>query len=453
MKRSRGFLFAILMLLAVLALVSCSETPASAYDLAVQNGYTGDVVEWLSDLQGDDLDIKDIYSAACEEGYEGDFLSFLKEYLSFTDEEIENAGEGESTIDHALLSGVSIRCSFQYRVQVGFGFGYTTMKEATQSGSGVIYRLDRESGDAYIITNYHVVYYHSSVTEDKISDNISVYLYGKESYLTNNDIYRIPAEYIGGSMQYDIAVLKVSGSDIIKNSDARAVEVMNSNLISVGTPALAIGNAKGIGLSVTRGVVSIDSETTTMTASDNVTRISQRVIRVDTAINEGNSGGGLFNEKGKLIGIVNAKIISDNVDAIGYAIPSNVAVYVADNIIELCDGAENKQVKRCMLGITLDAVGYSAYFDTATDTTRIRETVAITSVASSGFATGSLQVGDIITKMTIAGTDYTVDRTFIPIDLMLTIRVGDTVTFSIIRNAEPIEVSFTMGEDSIAIIE
>ena len=62
-------------------------------------------------------------------------------------------------------------------------------------------------------------------------------------------------------------------------------------------------------------------------------KTEMRVIRVDTAVNPGNSGGGLFNSKGELIGIVNAKIISSDVENIGYAIPSSVAINVADNII------------------------------------------------------------------------------------------------------------------------
>ena len=77
--------------------------------------------------------------------------------------------------------------------------------------AGVIYKLDKSAGDAYIITNYHAV----ANSENGISDNISVFIYGSEI----NDL-AISADYVGGSMYYDIAVLKIENSDILKASDA-----------------------------------------------------------------------------------------------------------------------------------------------------------------------------------------------------------------------------------------
>ena len=97
----------------------------------------------------------------------------------------------------------------------------------------------------------------------------------------------------------------------------------------VGSSAIAIGNAQGLGISSTSGVVSVDSEYITMTAADGKTAVAFRVMRVDTAINSGNSGGGMYDDNGNLIGIVNAKIVYDGVENIGYAIPSNGAVSVA----------------------------------------------------------------------------------------------------------------------------
>lgn len=444
MRYAKRIVLFLLLLSIVISLVSCLKTK-TPYDIAVENGYTGSVADWLEDLRGDDLDIRDIYAAAVENGYTGDFLTFLSEFLSYNESEVEDGlGSAPVGISKSMLASVSVVCGFSYRVESSL---FPTTKKSTQSGSGVIYQLDRESGDAYIITNYHVVYYYNSTTDNKISDDISVYLYGKESAQ-----YAIPATYVGGSMQYDIAVLKVTGNEILRQSDAVAVEVADSNLVTVGTTAIAIGNPEGAGISVTRGVVSVDSENITMKASDNYTTVTHRLMRVDTAINSGNSGGGLFSEGGKLIGIVNAKMSSNKVENIGYAIPSNVATYVAQNIIDTCDGASRTGVSKCMLGVTLSVTGSSAYYDDETGIARIRETVTVTDVLPNSLAHRRIERNDIITAIQIGESTYPIDRSFIVIDLMLTTRVGDEITISVIRNGTPLDISFTLTEDSITVV-
>ena len=449
----------LLPLLLLLSLASCtlgaSGGGLSAYEIAVENGYKGDENSWLESLKGEDLSLSAVYSAAKEAGYEGDLLSFLKEYLSYDDGDLAQAGVAPASakLSNSLLASVSVTCSFEYQVTSyggwfpGTGGGGTTTKTATQSGSGVIYRLNKETGDAYIITNYHVVYYYASLTEDKISDEIQVFLYGSES-----ERYAIDATYVGGSMNYDIAVLKITGSEILKNSSALAVNVADSNLLTVGDTAIAIGNAEGEGISVTRGVVSVDSEYIQMQACDNVSIVSYRLLRVDSAINSGNSGGGLFGEDGRLIGIVNAKVSSSSVENIGYAIPSNIATYVADNIIETCDGETVKSPKKCMLGITLGVSGSAAYFDPETGTARIRETVYLTGIQSGKPADGILKTGDVVTAITIGEKTYTIDRSYIAVDVMLTCRVGDVVTVSYTRDGVPGSATFTLDESSLVTV-
>lgn len=457
MKKVLAFLLPLLLLL---SLASCtlpggeSKGGLSAYEIAVENGYTGDESSWLESLKGDDLTLSAVYAAAKEAGYEGDLLSFLKEYLSYDDGDLAQAGvtPASAKLSSSLLASVSVTCTFEYQVTsyggwFGMGGGGTSTKTATQSGSGVIYRMNKETGDAYIITNYHVVYYYASLTEDKISDEIKVYLYGSES-----ERYAIGATYVGGSMNYDIAILKVTGSEVLKNSSALAVTVADSNLLTVGDTAIAIGNAEGEGISVTRGVVSVDSEYIQMQACDNVSIVSYRLLRVDSAINSGNSGGGLFGEDGRLIGIVNAKVSSSSVENIGYAIPSNIATYVADNIIETCDGETVTSPKKCMLGITLGVSGSAAYFDPETGTARIRETVYLTGIQSGKPADGVLKTGDVITAITIGDQTYTIDRSYIAVDIMLTCRVGDTVKVSYLRDGVPGTANFTLDESSLVTV-
>ncbi|MBQ9085474.1 MAG: trypsin-like peptidase domain-containing protein [Clostridia bacterium] len=354
--------------------------------------------------------------------------------------------EGSATVASAaakgLLSAVSVECNFTVRS----GIYPSKTTKATSSGSGVIYKLDKENGNAYIITNYHVVYHNMSTTSGGISDDITLYLYGSEPQTISG--YGIKASYIGGSMNYDIAVLKVENSAVLARSNAREAEFADSNNVSVLDMAIAIGNAAAAGISATVGYVNVDSEYLEMEGADGYTPISLRVMRIDTAVNGGNSGGGLFNERGELIGIVNAKLVDSDIDNIGYAIPSNVVKYISDNIIYYCDGTDKTSVYRCILGITVNVTEAHSELDTETGKVVRRETVTVGSVLDDSIVKGLLEAGDIIKSITIDGKTYEVDRTFKVIDSMLNARVGSTVTFNIIRGSE-MSVDISITEDTL----
>ena len=346
-----------------------------------------------------------------------------------------------------LRSAVSIVCNFQATIQQGGwrpGSSSTTTQDYSSAGSGVIYQMDKSKGDAFVITNYHVVYDASSNTENGISDDISVYLYGSEI-----EEKAIEATYVGGSLYYDIAVLRIEDSEILKSSSALAVEVSNSDNVVVGDSAIAIGNARGYGISTSLGIVSVDSEYITMTAADGKTSVSFRVMRVDTAVNSGNSGGGLFDVEGNLIGIVNAKIVDDGVESIGYAIPSNVAVSIADNIIDYCYETDIERVQRALLGITVTASDSKAIYDSEKGTIYIEETVSVYEVSKNSLADGALMASDVLVSATLNGETTEITRQYHIIDMMLDVRVGDVVTLHILRAGEEKTVSITITEDCL----
>ncbi len=327
----------------------------------------------------------------------------------------------------SLLSSVSIIANFEANV-MSFGRPTGQVKQYRSAGSGVIYRLDKNAGDAYVITNYHVVYDSSSNAANKISQNIDIFLYGQQ-----HEKYKIDAEYIGGSMAYDIAVLKVDASTVLMQSEAIAIDAADSDDVCVLETAIAIGNPEGNGISATVGHVNVDSEYISMLGADNTTAVEYRVIRVDTAVNSGNSGGGLFNDKGELIGIVNAKMSDSTVDNIGYAIPSNVALAVAENIIYYCDGTDNECVYRCIMGISVNSISSAAKYDTETGKVHIIEKIAVGEVESNSFVKDYLQTGDIINSITIDGVKHEVTRLHNVIDSMLNARVGSRVVINISR--------------------
>lgn len=339
-----------------------------------------------------------------------------------------------------LLCAVSITCWFD--VTHNSYFQGTITSEESSAGAGVIYSLDKDKGDAYIITNYHVVYYKGANTANDISDRISVFLYGMEY-----SDYAIPATYVGGSKNYDIAVLKVSGSDVLRSSNAAAASFADSNKTSVLETAIAIGNPEAKGISATVGSVNVDSETISMNSVDGSGTIALRVLRIDAAVNGGNSGGGLFNDKGEIIGIVNAKMSDSTIDNIGYAIPSNIAKYVADNIIYYDNiSASYDSVRRIMIGINVSVKNAYTVYDKDTGKVHKMEDVAVQSVTSGGAADGKLMAGDVIKAVTVDGVKYDIVRTFNVVDVMLTVRQDSSVTFHVERGGSAMDIEIDISK-------
>lgn len=345
----------------------------------------------------------------------------------------------------SLLSAVSIACKFEKMTTGG------VMKDAYSSGSGVIFKIDKAKGDAYVLTNYHVVYDDYANTKNRISNDIKLFLYGQE-YAD----YAIPATYVGGSMQYDLAVLKVSGSQVLMKSNAIAAEFANSDDVSVLDLAIAVGNPEGNTLSATVGYINVDSEEIDNPAIDSNLSVAQdlttlRVMRIDAAVNHGNSGGGLFNEKGQLIGIVNAKIVDDSVDNIGYAIPSNVAKNIAENILYHCDGKTNEYVKRCMIGIKIQVSESSSVFNEETGKLHKLEKVKIVSLDATSAAKGILKENDIINTLTLDGKKYEITRLHHVTDIMLNARPGSTIIFNVTRDGTATDVTMVANENMLEV--
>jgi serine protease Do len=215
----------------------------------------------------------------------------------------------------------------------------TIAEDAIGAGAGVIYEISEN--DVYIITNCHVIYDYDSVSyfdidndgtrdanETHFAKNIDILIYGFE-----NEENAIPAVIVGGDIANDIAVIKCEKDDFI--GEIKEVQIASSTL-KVGQSVIAIGNPLAEGIAVTGGLISKVSEQITMialNAQTSVDTITLTVIRTDTTINSGNSGGGLFNLKGELVGITNAKIVSSGVENMGYAIPVSVVVEVVNGII------------------------------------------------------------------------------------------------------------------------
>lgn len=431
----------------------------TAYDLAVRNGFVGTEQQWLDSLKGEDgkdgkdgedgvamFTVSDLYDAAVLNGYTGTFLEFVKEYLGNT----STTSDVTLAVNKGLLSAVSVIATFSITPYYSYSNGRMVQVDKESSGgAGVIYQIDKESGDAYVLTNFHIVYNADSTSENKFSQNVTLYLYGSETSGMG-----ISATVLGGSAYYDVAVLKVTGSEILKNSDARACEIKEGDVV-VGQTAIAIGYPAAEGISATSGIVSVDNEYISLNIEGN-NIYKTREYRVDAAINSGNSGGGVYNDEGKLIGIVNARhndSSAETIENIGYVIPISIVTGVADNVIDNCNGEDKVGVYKCMLGVTTNVPEEEskAVYDAETGLTSIVQKIVVTEITEGGLVEGKLQVGDVITGAKIGSETITATRGYHLSEFMLTARVGDTVTIYYTRDGEAGSFDVTLTEECVTV--
>ncbi len=289
-------------------------------------------------------------------------------------------------IEKAYNTVVEISCTVQTG-STGYFFGGT--QNATSTGSGVIF-----SQDGYIVTNAHVL--ENLVDEDTIKVKIFT-----------GDTYK--AKVIGTDSRTDLAVIKIDVEDLPFASFA------DSSDLVLGADAIVIGNPLGLGITCSNGIISaLEKEIF-------INNVYMTVIQTNAAINSGNSGGGMFDINGNLIGIVNAKksnssYSSTTIEGMGYAIPSNTVVRIIDELIE------NGYVKdRASLGVKV--YRNSSYY--------VTNGVIISSVIKGGGADeAGLQQYDVITAI----NDIEISS-YADLSKALDSRaIGDIVTVTVLRD-------------------
>ena len=181
-------------------------------------------------------------------------------------------------------------------------FGQTMTSEADASGSGII--VGQNDTELLIVSNYHVI---------ADSDELTVqFVEGSEAR----------ASIKGTDPDMDLAVIAVPIGDVNSSTlqEIAVATLGNSDTLTVGEPAIAIGNSLGYGQSVTTGVISALNRSIQLSDGTDGT-----FIQTDAAINPGNSGGALLNMKGEVVGINSNKIGGSAVEGMGYAIPISAA--------------------------------------------------------------------------------------------------------------------------------
>ena len=283
-------------------------------------------------------------------------------------------------------------------------FGMTS--SGAVSGSGFII-----SDDGYILTNYHVV---EDAYERKL--DVQVMTYDGTAY---------QATIVGVEAANDVAVLKIDAEGL------SAATLGNSDVIRVGDIVYAVGNPLGeLELSMSTGHVSAKDRVITTKESESI-----NMFQIDAAVNEGNSGGPVFDSGGNVIGIVTAKYSDTGVEGLGFAIPINDVKSIADDLIN-----KGYVTGKAFMGVSVET-RYNAMYSQYYGMPLGAYIEAVT--AGSAAETAGLQKGDIITAMgEYAIEDYS--------DLKTALRhfsAFDTTELTVYRAGEELHLSITFDEE------
>ncbi|RSL34763.1 PDZ domain-containing protein [Salibacterium salarium] len=329
-------------------------------------------------------------------------------------ESVNVSSEVTTAVDEVSDAVVGI-----FSLQQG-GFMQKEGEAQTQgSGSGVIYKTEGDS--AFVVTNNHVIDGASQV----------------EVGLSNDK--RVEAEIVGTDALTDLAVLRISSENV-----ETVAEFGDSDALSTGEPAIAIGNPLGENLNgtVTQGIISsVDRSIPVDTNGDGQTDWTSDVLQTDAAINPGNSGGALINIEGQLIGINSMKIAQSSVEGIGFAIPSNTVAPILEDL------EENGQVERPQLGVTIGSLSEVPSYhwqETLNLPENVEQGVFINSVqAGSAAENAGLQQYDVITS--INGEEIA-DGHALRSYLYNDAEIGDTIDITFYRNGEQQTTELTLDQ-------
>ena len=316
---------------------------------------------------------------------------------TYTVENVENPVVAVAEITGPSVVGVSV--TFYEQSFLG------ELAEGEAEGSGVIY-----SEDGYIITNYHVI----QEAVNSSNSAVKVTLANKEEY---------EAKIVGADETTDLALLKIEATGLTPAKFA------DSDKINVGEYAIAIGNPLGkeFAGSVTVGYISAVNRTITADGR------TYNVIQTDAAINPGNSGGALVNSKGEVVGINTVKISDESVEGLGFAIPSNYALKIIEEL------KENGKIVRPYIGI------YGIDLDkTLASRNNLVEGVYIYKISANSPAQElGLQRGDVIVEFD--------GQKVLTINEINTIKneknIGDKVKIKVYRDGDYKEGVLTLGSD------
>jgi serine protease Do len=289
------------------------------------------------------------------------------------------------------------------------GAGNGRQQVQSGSGSGIIL-----TSDGYIVTCRHVVYGVETIT------------------VILNDDTEYQATLIGSDSRSDLAVIKIDATGLTPAA------LGDSEMLTVGEEVIAIGNPLGeLRGTATSGIISALSREVT------IENASMSLIQTDAAISPGNSGGGLFNASGSLIGIVNAKASGSNSEGLGFAIPVSSVNTIISNLID-----HGYVLGRAYLGVytqdvtlstgTNDGNGiFGNFYGSGISSVQIAQIISGSAADKAG-----LIAGDLILKI----DDREITSNAVLAAAITGFNAGDSATLTIQRDGKELTLSVTFGE-------
>ena len=290
-------------------------------------------------------------------------------------------------------------------------------KKVHVTGTGFVYKKD--SGKAYILTNYHVVANNSSLK------------------VVLSDDKRLDATFVGGDEYLDIAVISVSSSSV-----KQVAKIGSSTKVILGDTVFTVGSPVGDEYrgTVTRGILSGNDRLVTVSVSGGADDYVMRLLQTDAAMNPGNSGGPLCNASGEVIGMNSLKLVKNEVEGMGFAIP------IEDIMSYVKTFEKDKSLKRPYLGISMINLSNTAavkhYNLDKVINTKLEKGVVVESVEKRSSSDGKLERGDIVIKLDNKSTD---DMAYFRYELFKH-EVGDKITLTVERKGKLKDVIITLRE-------
>lgn len=288
----------------------------------------------------------------------------------------------------------------------------------TSTGTGFVYKVDDAYG--YLLTNNHVV---------KGGDKISVVLTTDEE---------VDATVLGGDSYLDLAVLRIPRNKVIQVANIGSSEKMN-----LGDTVFTVGSPMGYEYrgSVTSGVLSGKDRMVSVSVSFSNNDWVMRVLQIDASINPGNSGGPLLNVNGEVIGVCSLKLVDDDIEGMGFAIPIE---YAMSHVTALEKG---QKIEWPVLGIEMVNVTDSVTLYRSgikLDPSIKQGVVVINAVDGSGASAAGLKKGDVITKF--AGKKVK-DYAYLRYELYQH-SAGDTVEITFLRDGKEKTAKIKLGKST-----
>lgn len=295
--------------------------------------------------------------------------------------------------------------------------GYTK-KTLSSTGTGFVYKVDNNYG--YLLTNQHVV---SDMEEVTV-------------ILTNDK--EVEATILGGDEYLDLAVLRIDKDEVIQVANIGSSEDMK-----IGDTVFTVGSPMGYDYrgSVTSGILSGKDRMVSVSVTSSSNDWVMRVLQIDASINPGNSGGPLLNVNGEVVGICSLKLVDDEIEGMGFAIPIEYAMNHVDSL------ENGEAISWPVLGINmLNVTDTSSLYryGILIDSNITQGVVVVDAVDGSGAKDAGLQKGDVIIKL---GDKEVKDIAYLRYELYQH-QAGDRIQITFIRDGKEKTVDVTLAKSS-----